>query len=278
MSIADVPEDGELQIGPVGLPAGRRIHARHGSGRPVAWTTTRPVPEAGRVWAALSEAHAQSGLVPFLLSGIVPGSTERPWDTQEFRDPENVTGLNRLDAVALLREWWDSETTEAGDEEDEGYEEDEDFARYLAEALLPFSRRPFPGLAPAEDHQLSSDRLGEVLSTLGPARVGLVPAGRPADALPMLGWDGAANSLDSTLPIAAVLRSWEDRFGARLLRVGFAEISVLAQRPPRTLESAQRLAAEQWAFCDECAGEGLRDIPRITASLMSSPAWTFWWD
>ncbi len=91
----------------------------------------------------------------------------------------------------------------------------------------------------------------------------------------MLGWNEA---LDTALPIAAVLRSWEDRFGARLLRVGFAEISLLAQRPPRTLATAQRLAAEQWAFCNECAGEGLHDVPRITASLMNSPIWTFWWD
>jgi uncharacterized protein DUF4253 len=116
-----------------------------------------------------------------------------------------------------------------------------------------------------------------VLDGLGPARVGLVPAGRPADAPPMLGWTGV-NHPATVLSIAAVLRSWEDRFGARLLRVGFAEISVLAQRPPLTLESAQRLAAEQWAFCSECAGEGIDDVPRITTSLMNSPIWTFWWD
>ena len=95
------------------------------------------------------------------------------------------------------------------------------------------------------------------------------------DALPMLGWNGA---LVTAVPKAAVLRSWEDRFGARLLRVGLAEFSVLARRPPRTLESAQHLAAEQWAFCNEFGGTGLHDVPRITASLMNSPIWTFWWD
>jgi hypothetical protein len=42
--------------------------------------------------------------------------------------------------------------------------------------------------------------------------------------LPLIGWDGAANHWEDALVIAAVLRSWEDRFGARLLRVGFAEI------------------------------------------------------
>jgi hypothetical protein len=80
------------------------------------------------------------------------------------------------------------------------------------------------------------------------------------------------------LPVATVLRSWEDRFGARLLRVGFAEISLLASRPPRSTAHAQRVASEHFAFCDECAGRGLHDIPRITASLMESPVWTFWLD
>jgi hypothetical protein len=74
-----------------------------------------------------------------------------------------------------------------------------------------------------------------VLGRLAPARVGLVPASRAADVLPRLGWNEALD----TVPVAAVLRSWEDRFGACLLRVGFAQVSVLAYRPPRTLESAR---------------------------------------
>jgi hypothetical protein len=275
MTTADVPEDGEVRIGAIRLPAGRRIRAAHGSGGPVAWATTEPVPDAGRVWAALSEAHARSGLVPVLLAGI-GGDPERPWDTQEFRDPEDVTELDHLDAAELLREYWLRQTTEYDDydEEDEEYQDD-DFARSIAEDVAPFSRRQFPGLAQAEDHQLDAGQLDRVLSGLGPARVGLVPAGRPADALPVLGWNAA---LVTALPKAAVLRSWEDRFGARLLRVGLAEFSVLAQRPPRTLESARHLAAEQWAFCNEYGGTGLHDVPGITASLMNSPVWTFWWD
>jgi hypothetical protein len=203
------------------------------------------------------------------------GGTERPWDKQEFGDPGDVTGLDDLDAAVVLREQWLHQTTEYDgyDEEDEDYQ-DGDFARDAAQAVAPFSRRQFPGLAAAEDHQPGAGQADQVLGELGPARVGLVPASRPADVLPRLGWNEALD----TAPIAAVMRSWEDRFGARLLRVGFAQVSVLARRPPRTLESAQRLAAEQWAFCSECAGEGLHDVPSITASLMSSPIWTFWWD
>jgi hypothetical protein len=204
------------------------------------------------------------------------GDPKRPWDTQEFRDPDDLTELDGLDAAELLREDWQRQTTEYDDydEEDEGYADD-DFARYVAEEVAPFSRRQFPGLAQAEDHQLNTGQSERVLSGLGAARVGLVPAGRPADALPALGWNQA---LVTAVPLAAVLRSWEDRLGARLLPVGFAEISVLAQRPPRTLESAQHLAAEHWAFCNEFGGTGLHDVPRIAASLMNSPVWTFWWD
>jgi hypothetical protein len=91
----------------------------------------------------------------------------------------------------------------------------------------------------------------------------------------MLGWNDA---LVTAVPRAAVLRSWEDRFGARLLRVGLAEFSVLARRPPRALESARHVAAEQWAFCNEFGGTGLHDVSGMTASLMNSPVWTFWWD
>jgi Domain of unknown function (DUF4253) len=275
VTTADVPADGEVRIGAIRLPAGRRIRSDGGRGEPVAWATTEPVPGAGRVWAALSQAHARSGLAPVLLAGI-GGDPERPWDTQEFRDPDDVTGLDDLDADELLREYWLRQTTEYEDydEEDEEYQ-DHYLTRSIEQDVAPFSRRQFPGLAKAEDHQLDAGQFDRVLSGLGPARVGLVPAGRPADALPMLGWNQA---LVTALPKAAVLRSWEDRFGARLLRIGLAEFSVLAQRPPRTLESAQHLAAEQWAFCNEFGGTGLHDVPGITASLMNSPVWTFWWD
>ena len=142
-----LPDEGPLQIGSVSLPAGARIVSGHGTARPVAWATTEPVPDAGRVWAALSEAHAQSGLVPLLLAGI-GGDPERPWDRQEFRDPDDLAELDHLDAAELLREDWLRQTTEYDDydEEDEEYHDD-DFARSIAQEVAPFSRRQFPGLA-----------------------------------------------------------------------------------------------------------------------------------
>jgi hypothetical protein len=75
-----------------------------------------------------------------------------------------------------------------------------------------------------------------------------------------------------------VLRSWEDRFGARLLEVGFAEIRLVVSRPPRTLEEALPIAAEHVAFCDECGRMGVRHVRELARMLVGNPFWDFWWD
>ncbi len=266
MAAGGLPDEGDLRLGPVTLPADRRIYAGRGPGVPVAWVTREAVADAGRVWAVLSGLRPGTGLVPFLLGGLL-SDPARPWDTGEFSLPVDPAGADDLDAEQVLAQMWDGQmpTGEPGDEDDEDWQA----------MRAPFSRQ-LPGLAPPEHTLLSPQQLTQALGGLPAARIGLVPAARTADVLPLIGWTPSDQS--DALPVAAVVRSWEDRFGARLLRVGFAEISLLASRPPRSISHAQRIAAEHFVFCDECAGRGLHDVPRITASLMESPAWTFWWD
>ena len=88
---------------------------------------------------------------------------------------------------------------------------------------------------------------------------------------------GLDNRGESLLPLTAILRSWEDRFGARLIAVGDAGLGLLVQRPPRTLQAAQRIAAEQFALADECA-DGARTVGGIAGRLVNAPTWTLWWD
>jgi len=201
--------------------------------------------------------------------------TCHPWEEGDFgEDPADITQLDHMDAAALLAELWDGKTHEVGIAEDD---EHASVRGYVEAGIAPFSRQ-FPGLAPSSGEQpLDPGQLGGVLGSLPAARIGLAPATRPADVLPLMGWL-ASDHFDDALPVAAVLRSWEDRFGARLLRVGADEIRLLVERPPRSIEAAQRIAAEHYALCDECAGQGLRDVPSITASLVNVPIWTFWWD
>jgi hypothetical protein len=134
-----------------------------------------------------------------------------------------------------------------------------------------------PGLAPPENGKLPKARLHEALGSLPPARLMLVPATRPADVLPLVGWI-PSDWPGRMLPTAAVLRSWEARFGARLLKIGPNRIWLLVKCPPPDSAAALRLAAEHFAFCDECGGQGLRYISAIAASLVGAPIWTFWWD
>lgn len=263
MITGSLPEDGELRLGPITLPAGKRIHAGF-EPVPVAWVTRQPVPDPGRVWAALSDLHQETGLVPFLLENLHSDPT-RPWDQEEFSDPADPAELDQMDATDVLAGMWDDQMP-LGDEDDEEW----------TAMRAPFTSKKFPGLALREDTPLSPRQLDHALGSLGSARIGLVPATRPADVLPLIGWTPSDQS--DALPVAAAVRSWEDRFGARLLKIGFAEISLLINRPPRSTDHAQRIAAEHYGFCDECAGQGLHDIPRITASLMKTPIWTFWWD
>jgi hypothetical protein len=108
----------------------------------------------------------------------------------------------------------------------------------------------------------------------------LPPARRPATARVWRRqgiWGGLLNCGESLLELTAVLRSWEDRFSARLVDVGYADLRLFVERPPRALEAAQRLAAEQVVLGGDCI-DGYRDVPGIAARLVNGPVWTFWWD
>lgn len=268
-----LPVEGPLRLGPISLPAGKLIMGKI-PGAPVAWATVDPVPGSGRICVALSELHPETGLVPIQLDGL-SGDTRRPWDDGEFGRPEDPRGAHRLDVGALLEDRW-NDWVSWPEEDDPDY----------TERRAPFTLR-WPGLAVPEHRLLTPAEWEQALELLPlirkrhratpAARIGLVAADRPADVLPVIGWEGLLNRGESVLPLTAVLRSWEDRFGARLMDVGFADIRLLVEHPPRTLAAAQRIAAEHIVLAAECI-DGFRDIQQIGARLVNAPIWTFWWD
>jgi hypothetical protein len=263
MSLGAVPDDGEMYIAGFGMWCpGRQLRAA--SGVPVVWVSDRAI-GGGLVWGDLAEESAESGLQPFLLSGM-DGGTARPWDTgEQVSEPEDTTAIDRMDAAQVLEAWW----WDPGEEE---LAEDEELRAMLA----PFGPR-FPGLAPAVAEELDPELIRRaVVQYTRYARIGLVPAARPADILPRIGWAGASNHRTAS-ELAVVLRSWEDRFGARLLEVGFDDIRLLVSRPPQTLQAAQQIAAEHFAFSDE-AHKGPRHVGEIARALVNNPFWDFWWD
>lgn len=71
----------------------------------------------------------------------------------------------------------------------------------------------------------------------------LVPAARPADVFGTLG-PGAFNSRPGHSELTAILRSWEDRYGALPLRFAMDRIDLAVRRPPRTLAEARAAVIE----------------------------------
>jgi Domain of unknown function (DUF4253) len=283
MAAAELPEDGAVEIGGLSLPAGKRAYAvdARGSGgssvdwvsAPVAWITAAVVPLPGRIWSQLAEHSQGTGLVPFLAKSM-DSDASRPWDSRfDFNLWGDLADLDRINPADVLADGWAARAEVIDDEDDETRE-------WIEQKIAPFSAQ-FPGLAPAVTDRVSQSDLQRALDALPPARIGLAVASRPADVLPAIGWN-PANWIDGKLPVTAVLRSWEDRFGARLLEVGMAEFKVLAERPPHSLAAAQRLAAEHVAFADECfygldpsACDG---VAEIAERLVAQPIWGFWWD
>jgi len=280
-----LPEDGPAQVGPVALPPGRRQYSEDDD-LLVAWATVDPMPDAGRAWLALSAAHAETGLVPVLLEPAPPAEERGGRPYFGFYLPADVALIDQMSAENVLAKGWSGEFDDPG----------------AAVGRAPFGDR-FPGLAPAESEPLPAAELQRAVSALPSAYLGLVSARRAADVPAIVGWsvfgvdfcdwdeppDSPAQLEGSlagarSLEIGVVLRSWETRFGARLLRIGGdATLQVLAERPPRTLELARQVAAEQYAFADEVhQGAGFEYVPGavadIAAGLVGAPVWEFWWD
>ncbi len=59
--------------------------------------------------------------------------------------------------------------------------------------------------------------------------------------------------------------------------MGYEDIRLLVSRPPQTLQAAQPIAAEHFAFADE-AHKGPRWISEIARVIVNNPFWDFWWD
>ncbi|MFC5744917.1 DUF4253 domain-containing protein [Actinomadura rugatobispora] len=255
---------------PGGLPPGAVLETDQDyfddetwAGRDVLWVSDERLPDAAAHWLRLYERRAETGLYPLLLDTL-GGDDARPWHSREF-SPAPVGTIDVLSAAGVLRRFWDEVAAEP--------EEDED-------ADIPTGA--WPGLAaPGEDGR-DPDAVARGLATsLGESRswlLGLVPAGRGADTLTLAGWDGPVNHTGYTQELSAVVRSWEERFGARVVAVGFDTLDLSVAAPPVTFEHALNVAAEHHAFCPDNVWQGSGSLEEYAKGLVGADRWTFWWD
>jgi hypothetical protein len=224
--------------------------------------TAEPAADAGALHVPIAATFASHGLWPLVLESL-SGEGGRPWVSGEL-DPGGSTDPGAHDALGVLSDWW-TQVIPAEDEEPEAHE-----------ALAPYGRT-FPGLAPETDSPADPDALDVVVAQLT-GRLGLVAVTRPADALAAIGWQGPVNHYSDMGRLSAVLRSWEDRFGAFLVGVGFDTITLAVMRPPATIDAATAIAAEHFAVCSDTVHQGAGSIAACADALLGQPVWTFWWD
>lgn len=263
-----LPPTADAAVAGVSLPAGLHVFPTEASpprSRPVLWVSTQPHRSLSAVLPKLYSAFPTTGLWPLALQSL-RGVDERPWVCGEL-DPGPCSAPDRFEALPVLSEWWVKHFP-AGD--DPG--EHEEFLALVA----PF-QSTFPGLAPHGKKPAAEGSPPEVANALE-GRLGLVPTRRPADIPALIGWMGPLNWFSDMAPLSCVLRSWEERFDAFLVGMGFDTISLAVGRPPRSLADALPIAAEHFAACSDNILQGVGTVQEYAEELVGAPCWTFWWD
>jgi hypothetical protein len=232
------------------------------------WITDTCVPGAASAWSALAERFPVTGLWPLRLHSLYDGSG-RPWESGEL-EPVALADIDAIDVREVLLQGWRDSLAPIRNLWPPG-----------TGPLAPFGPE-FPGLAPPQPESRESP----AAFTAGAARLGLVSCRRPADAVAHAGWLGAIN-VTGAAQVSAVFRSWEDRFGAVLVGLSFATITLLVTRPPITDADALRVAAEIAAFCPDALWQPESPSPSppreatlesMSRRLVREPVWCLWFD
>ncbi|HET9493555.1 MAG TPA: DUF4253 domain-containing protein [Chloroflexia bacterium] len=129
---------------------------------------------------------------------------------------------------------------------------------------------PYKGEWIASEQRMEYEPLPVVYVALVPTRVSWqVPAYLKAG-----GW----NYCPVPEEHCAVLRYWEDGYGAEIVGMSFDTFELQVARPPESRESALELAQEQFAYCPDIVEQGVETIEALAATLLNGRVWLFWWD
>ncbi|MEV6005364.1 DUF4253 domain-containing protein [Streptomyces sp. NPDC051976] len=256
---------------PDGLPPGRLVPGSS----PGLWLSDEPVVAPGRLWARYQAQQRQTGWLPLLMAW--------PCATGEGHD---VAEIDAVDAESSLRDSWAS------------YQEtrslrpphpaiDEIWPNEVAPLLAadpgpPFTR--WPGLAaPSPPHPgpspdaVARAAVGQMLhyfTTRFIAHIALVRADRTADLPALAGWESDAPALE----FSALLRTWEDRFGARVVGIEGSSVFVSVASPPLSSAHAAHVALEHVLTGASNLNDGTFPFPDYAEALRGERLWSFWWD
>ncbi|OII63587.1 hypothetical protein BJP40_23605 [Streptomyces sp. CC53] len=186
-------------------------------------------------WSAQRAARRAAGLVPVLVDVGGPSGDPEGWDLM----CGNLSYPEDLGADEMLSHHWGE-------------------LRGKRSGAAPFDV-PWPGLAGAVSSDVDADEqaagIADALSGGGSwleePRLALVSAECNADIPSSIGWAGALHHEDDAGVLSAVLRSWDERFGTRVVAITANRLVLSVASPPTTLDQAVAVAAEHAAFCPD---------------------------
>ncbi|MFF3333433.1 DUF4253 domain-containing protein [Streptomyces sp. NPDC002888] len=238
------------------LPLGRLIDATDEGPwhEPLLWHAEQSVSPGN--WTALGVPAGRAGLLPVLVD--VGGSQGGPQDWELM--PDEVSYPGDHDAEEVLADLWEEYAAQ-----------DDEWPGLIAGPALTAD----PDTRAAE----VADSLAQGRSWFKEPHLALVPARRSADIPAAIGWTGPLNYENDVARLCAVLRSWEDRFGIRVVALGFDRLVVSVAAPPSSLAEAEAVAAEHFAFCpDNVLHHSDGTLGTYARQLLDERTWTFWWD
>ncbi|MFJ9154624.1 DUF4253 domain-containing protein [Streptomyces sp. NPDC102270] len=251
----------------LGLPLGRLIDATDDGPwhEPLLWHAEYAA--SSGAWTALGTPAARAGLLPVLIDvGGTQGGPEE-WELM----PGEMSYPGDHDPEEVLAGFWE----EYADDE-LGADEEFFSDTWPGLAKAPASLPADPDTRAAE----TADALLDEGSWFKEPRLALVPARRSADIPAAIGWTGPLNHENDVARLCAVLRSWEDRFGIRVIALSFDQLVVSVAAPPATREEAEAVAAEHFAFCPDNITQGHHEALSEYAehAVLGQRVWSFWWD
>jgi len=228
------------------------------------WVSDEPLSEPGHYRACVAEFE-RTGLWPvFIPFDQRFAANGEDWIDDRDRLAPAAHNIETVDVAETLARWWDPFCCTGG-----------------VGCLRPYGA-DFPGLARKSqlrvDAPAEAGNTGSILAGRGAYRLGLVRVERPADVPAVLGWTGMIKSTDQVAAISAVLRSWEDRFGATLIVLGFDELELSVAAPPRNQGRALVLAAEHRSFSVRSFSGQPGNLRECASGLIHRRHWRFSWD
>lgn len=197
----------------------------------------------------------RTGTYPFLMGDETAVSTLQEFASLDERAPSRIiAAAQTIDPISWFNEQeaasdFDEEEL-LGEWDDDLVEEAGDITAHLD--ILSGDVKPviYIGLATIRD------------SWMLPAEVGF----------------GGWNACPEAAVHCAVLKYWQELYGAEIISLTYDVIECRVSRPPTSPEAALQLAWEQFWYCPDLVDQGMQTVANLAASLLNVGYWYFWWD